>query len=132
MKYFQSLLIALILSMSIYLTGWWVTVGLKQKYADCSTIAIEALNKYICLVIYVIRPLSKKECDFADLFPSATVTMATLVLVTHFVFNKISIRFVSGQVTSKTAFLTSLLIVIIFRMFRKRESYESLAPNDVS
>lgn len=82
------MIIAHILSVAVYSITWMLVLSLNQSYEDCTTIAVAAANKNQCVAISVIHLLSQKQCDFADLFPSATVISTFIILAAHFLWNK--------------------------------------------
>ncbi|XP_055299095.1 uncharacterized protein LOC129566849 isoform X2 [Sitodiplosis mosellana] len=88
----KSMLIAFILSVAIYSITWILLLSLNQSHENCISIAVEAANKNACLAVFVIRLLSQEQCDFACLFPSATVLMTFLMLMTNFLWNKCRAR----------------------------------------
>lgn len=81
------MLIALILSVVIYSITWILLLSLNQSHENCTSIAVEAANRNVCVAIFVIRLMSQDQCDFANLFPSATVLMTFLMLTAHSLWN---------------------------------------------
>ncbi|XP_055299083.1 uncharacterized protein LOC129566843 [Sitodiplosis mosellana] len=83
------LLPGLILVLVVYGTGWLWTLALRLKNEDCAAIVLEALNKNICLAMFIVKTIQETNNTDADIFPTSVVIMTAVVLVAHMLWEKI-------------------------------------------
>lgn len=86
---FQELLPGLILVLLVYGTGWLWTLALRLKNEDCRAIVVEALNKNICLAMFIVKSIQETNSTDVDIFPTSVVIMTAIVLVAHILWEKI-------------------------------------------
>lgn len=75
--------------LGVYAMTWMLTLALKLKYEDCVAIVLEALNKNICLAMFVFKTLKENNPYNSDIFPSSIIIITVIVLLIHLLWEKI-------------------------------------------
>lgn len=75
------------MTVSLYVTVWFITLALNMKHEDCVTIGIDIAMKNMYFATHIIYMIRQHPGDFAELFPGAVVFTTMLMLVTHLLWN---------------------------------------------
>ncbi|XP_031623816.1 uncharacterized protein LOC116341090 [Contarinia nasturtii] len=114
----------LLLVLLTYSAGWFWAVSLKLKNEDSVAIVVDALNKNICLAMFIVQSLIPPNNDQPDVYPSSVVISTTFILLIHLVWNKIGEKAAQNQ---KQMMETELKLIKSFNDYSFK--YEQLEVN---